>query len=92
MHFDRAYDPEWVQDNVLSELTPLPLAWDRTSLSQPAPTVDDGHLPDTTEARRGGGLKVPRRRGEENCRLVVFAAVARGGRPVQAPELHHEHG
>ena len=50
MHFNRAYDPEWVQYNVLSQLTPLPLAWDRTSLSQPAPTSDNGHLPDTTKA------------------------------------------
>ena len=24
----------------------MPLAWDRTSLSQPAPTSDNGHLPD----------------------------------------------
>jgi peptide/nickel transport system substrate-binding protein len=28
----------------------LPLAWDRTSLSQPAPTSDNGRLPDTTKA------------------------------------------
>ena len=28
----------------------MPLAWDRTSLSQPAPTRDNGHLPDTTKA------------------------------------------
>ena len=36
--------------NELSQITPLPLAWDRTSLSQPAPTTDNGHLPDTTKA------------------------------------------
>ncbi len=50
MHFNKAYDPEWVQYNLLSQLTPMPLAWDRTSLSQPAPTSDNGHLPDTTKA------------------------------------------
>ena len=50
MHFNKAYNREWVQYNVLSQLTPLPLAWDRTSLSQPAPTSDNGHLPDTTKA------------------------------------------
>jgi len=50
MHLDRAYNPEWVLYNVLSQLTPLPLAWDRTSLSQPAPRSDNGHLPDTTKA------------------------------------------
>jgi peptide/nickel transport system substrate-binding protein len=31
--FDKAYDPEWVLYNVLSEITPIPLAWDRTSLA-----------------------------------------------------------
>ena len=36
--------------NELSQITPMPLAWDRTSLSQPAPTSDNGHLPDTTKA------------------------------------------
>jgi len=50
MHFNKAYNREWVQYNVLSQLTPLPLAWDRTSLSQPAPTSDNGHLPDTAKA------------------------------------------
>jgi peptide/nickel transport system substrate-binding protein len=50
MHFNRAYNPEYALYSVLSQLTPLPLAWDRTSLSQPAPTSDNGHLPDTTKA------------------------------------------
>lgn len=44
--FNKAYDPEWVLYNVLSQITPMPLAWDRTSLSQPAPTSDNGNLPD----------------------------------------------
>jgi peptide/nickel transport system substrate-binding protein len=48
MHFNKAYNPECVLYNVLSQLTPLPLAWDRTSLSQPAPTSDNGHLFDST--------------------------------------------
>jgi peptide/nickel transport system substrate-binding protein len=50
LHFNKAYDPRWVQYNVLSQLTPMPLAWDRTSLSQPAPRSDNGHLPDATKA------------------------------------------
>ena len=50
MHLNKPYDPEWFLYNELSQLTPLPLAWDRTSLSQPAPTSDNGHLPDTTKA------------------------------------------
>jgi peptide/nickel transport system substrate-binding protein len=50
LHFNRSYNPEWVLYNELSQLTPLPLAWDRTSLSEPAPTFDNGHLPDITRA------------------------------------------
>jgi peptide/nickel transport system substrate-binding protein len=46
LNFDKAYDPEWVLYNELSQITPMPLAWDRTSLSQPAPTSDTGNLPD----------------------------------------------
>jgi peptide/nickel transport system substrate-binding protein len=47
LHFNKAYDPEWVLYNELSQITPMPLAWDRTSLSQPAPTSDNGNLPDS---------------------------------------------
>jgi len=48
--FNKVYDPEWVLYSELSQLFPMPLAWDRTSLSQPAPTSDNGHLPDTTKS------------------------------------------
>jgi peptide/nickel transport system substrate-binding protein len=48
LHLNASYDPEWFLYNQLSQLVPLPLAWDRTSLSQPAPTSDNGHLPDST--------------------------------------------
>jgi len=50
LHFNKAYNPTWVTYSELSQLTPIPLAWDRTSLSQAAPTSDNGHLPDTTKA------------------------------------------
>jgi peptide/nickel transport system substrate-binding protein len=50
MHFYKAYNPEWVLYSELSQLTPIPLAWDRTSLSQSAPTSDNGHLPDTSKS------------------------------------------
>jgi peptide/nickel transport system substrate-binding protein len=48
--FNKAYDSEWVIYSELSQIFPMPLAWDRTSLSQPAPTSDNGHLPDTTKS------------------------------------------
>ena len=55
LHLNKSYDPEWFTYNELSQITPLPLAWDRTSLSAKAPTSDTGKLPDTTKA---GALKV----------------------------------
>jgi peptide/nickel transport system substrate-binding protein len=47
---NKSYDPQWFTYNELSQIYPLPLAWDRTSLSQPAPTSDTGNLPDSTKA------------------------------------------
>ncbi len=64
MHFNRAYNPEYVLYSVLSQLTPLPLAWDRTSLSQPAPRSDNGHLPDTTKAGAAAVYKFLARDGK----------------------------
>ena len=48
--FNKVYDPEWVLYSELSQITPMPLAWDRTSLSQKAPTSDNGHLADSTKS------------------------------------------
>lgn len=50
LNLNKAYNQEWVLYNELSQITPIPLAWDRTSLSQPAPTTDNGSLPDSTKA------------------------------------------
>ena len=50
LHLNRAYNPTWFTYNELSQIYPIPLAWDRTSLSQPAPKSDNGHLPDSTKA------------------------------------------
>jgi peptide/nickel transport system substrate-binding protein len=47
---NKAYNPTWVQYNLLSQLTPMPIAWDRTSLSAKAPSPTAANLPDTTKA------------------------------------------
>ncbi len=49
---DKSYNETWVIYNELSQLTPMPLAWDRTSLSQKAPTetTNPSTLPDHTKA------------------------------------------
>lgn len=46
----KAVSPTWFLYNELSQITPLPLAWDRTSLSQPAPAAASANLPDHTKA------------------------------------------
>jgi peptide/nickel transport system substrate-binding protein len=47
-HLTQSYNPTWFLYNELSQITPLPLAWDRTALSQPAPTSATASLPDST--------------------------------------------
>jgi peptide/nickel transport system substrate-binding protein len=54
LNFKQAYNPDWVINNELSQLTPMPLAWDRTSTAGcgaqcKAPT-NTSNLPDTTKA------------------------------------------
>jgi peptide/nickel transport system substrate-binding protein len=50
MKLNKAYNPTWFLYNQLSLITPLPLAWDRTSASQPAPEAGSGSLPDSRPA------------------------------------------
>lgn len=50
LHLNKAYNPEWFTYNELSQIYPIPLAWDRTSLSALAPKSDNGHLPDATKS------------------------------------------
>ena len=45
-----SYNPTWFTYNELSQITPLPIAWDRTSLTGPAPSPATANLPDTTTA------------------------------------------
>jgi peptide/nickel transport system substrate-binding protein len=54
-HMKKAYNPTWFLYNELAQITPLPIAWDRTSLSGPTPTASTPNLPDTTMA---GAAKV----------------------------------
>jgi peptide/nickel transport system substrate-binding protein len=50
LRLNASYNPFWFTDNELSQITPLPLAWDRTSLAQPAPSPAAADLPDTSVA------------------------------------------
>jgi peptide/nickel transport system substrate-binding protein len=54
MTLNRAYNPTWFLYNELSQVTPIPIAWDRTSLSQKAPSPNASNLPDMTKSGAGG--------------------------------------
>lgn len=45
---NKAYNQTWFLYNELSQVTPLPIAWDVTSASQTPPTTYSTSLPDTT--------------------------------------------
>jgi len=48
-HLKQGYSPTWFLYNELSQIVPIPMAWDRTSLSAPAPTPTTPNLPDLTK-------------------------------------------
>jgi peptide/nickel transport system substrate-binding protein len=50
LRLNRSYNPFWFTYNELSQITPLPIAWDRTSLTAKAPAPTAANLPDTTTA------------------------------------------
>jgi peptide/nickel transport system substrate-binding protein len=50
LRLNASYNPSWFTYNELSQITPLPIAWDRTALSAAVPSPDEGNLPDTTSA------------------------------------------
>jgi peptide/nickel transport system substrate-binding protein len=50
LRLNASYNPAWFTYNELSQITPLPIAWDRTSLAAPAPAPAAANLPDTTTA------------------------------------------
>jgi peptide/nickel transport system substrate-binding protein len=50
LYLNASYNPYWFTYNELSQITPLPIAWDRTSLNGPVPAPAAANLPDTTAA------------------------------------------
>jgi len=50
LRLNASYNPFWFTYNELSQITPLPIAWDRTSASSPSPAPGAARLPDTTAA------------------------------------------
>jgi peptide/nickel transport system substrate-binding protein len=50
LRLNASYNPFWFTYNELSQITPLPIAWDRTSLAAKVPSPTAADLPDTTTA------------------------------------------
>jgi peptide/nickel transport system substrate-binding protein len=50
LRLNASYNPVWFTNNELSQITPLPLAWDRSSMRGPAPRAGASDLPDTTRS------------------------------------------
>jgi peptide/nickel transport system substrate-binding protein len=49
-HLDKSYSANWFTYNELSQLVPIPMAWDKTSASAPTPSETDPNAPDLTTA------------------------------------------
>jgi peptide/nickel transport system substrate-binding protein len=48
LRLNATYNPIWFTNNELSQITPLPIAWDRTSLKARTPQPGAAGLPDTS--------------------------------------------
>jgi peptide/nickel transport system substrate-binding protein len=53
--FNKAYNPTWLIYNELPQIYPMPLAWDKTSMSGPTPSATSTSAPDLTKS---GAAKV----------------------------------
>jgi peptide/nickel transport system substrate-binding protein len=47
-HLTKTYNPTWFLYNELSQITPMPMAWDKTSLTGATPSVTSTTAPDLT--------------------------------------------
>jgi peptide/nickel transport system substrate-binding protein len=71
LRLNASYNPFWFTYNELSQITPLPIAWDRTSLATPAPRPTAANLPDTTAA---GARAVYRFLNAQATRIAGYAS------------------
>jgi len=71
LELNAAYNPVWYTYNELSQITPLPLAWDRTSLAAAVPSPQGSHLPDST---RSGAIAVYNFLNEQAGDIASYAS------------------
>ncbi len=79
MTMNKAYNPTWFTSNELSQITPMPEAWDRTA-SGPEPLHHHG-------VRLRRRLQLPGQPVQEPVGLGVLAALVDRRRPVEADGL-----
>ncbi len=91
-HLKTPLNPTWFLYNELSQIIPMPIAWDRTSSSGATPTPGTANLPDTTPAGVAKVYKYLTTAGDKYGQLCHQPALDGRGRPVEAAELHQHRG
>ena len=87
---NKPYSSLWFTYNQLAELTPMPMAWDVTSLARQARQRRLHHRQRRRQLGQvQGGLHVPDRPVEAGRDLCDQPAVVGGGRAVEAVQLQH---
>ncbi len=88
-HMKQAYNPTWFLYNELSQITPLPMAWDVTAKGQAAPSPTAANLPDTTPAGAAKVYTYLNSQADGRGNLRDQPVLVDRGRPVEAEVLHH---
>ncbi len=70
-HLTKTYNPTWFLYNELSQITPMPMAWDKTSLTGPTPSVTSTTAPDLTPK---GAMAVYTFLSKESTQLTTFTS------------------
>ena len=83
-----AVNPTWFLYNELSQITPMPMAWDLTSPRAPTPSPSTANLPDTTPAGVAKVYTYLNIASHQRGQLCDQPALVDRGRPMEAEELH----
>ena len=90
LHLNKAYSSLWYTYNQLSQITPMPMAWDVTSLTAKA---GSGGCTTDSAADKWAKCKAVYNflaaQAKATATLQLQPDLDGGGRPVEAAELHH---
>ena len=86
LRLNRSYNPFWFTYNELSQITPLPMAWDRTSLSAPGAVAQPPRACPTPPPPARGPCTLPEHPGDQDRPLRVQPDLVGRRRPVEADQ------